>query len=274
MMAESVKRTLIPRGRVACRVDELSYDVPHNRVLKAAMRALIGLPSLDRNIRSGLNALCGRLGEVTDIDLTPSVFRRVQLHRNIARYSFLVNVAELVARSFVPDERTGKRRFRPFTASEQEMGLLFEGFVRNFLRREQDHFHVSARKIPWDIDVETSSDPAWMPEMRTDVMLSHTETRIALEAKYYASPYQRRHGTKKLISAHLYQLLTYLSQLRAIDGPDPMGVLLYAGAGEQQRLDYRIGDQPVLVRSLDLNREWREIHRDLLSIAEELKESR
>jgi len=47
-------------------------------------------------------------------------------------------------------------------------------------------------------------------------------------------------------------------------------VLLYAGAGEEQRLDYRIGTQLVLVRGVDLNVEWLAIHRSLVALAHEL----
>jgi hypothetical protein len=35
-------------------MDELSYDVPHNRVIKAAMQALIGVPELNADTRTAL----------------------------------------------------------------------------------------------------------------------------------------------------------------------------------------------------------------------------
>ncbi len=87
-----------------------------------------------RRIRTALRDHCRRLRTVTDVELSPSAFRHVQLHRNVARYAFLINVADLIARSFFPDEKTGQRRFHPFTAREQEMGLLFQAFVRNRTR--------------------------------------------------------------------------------------------------------------------------------------------
>jgi 5-methylcytosine-specific restriction enzyme subunit McrC len=157
---------------------------------------------------------------VSDIPLSPAAFRQVQLHRNLARYAFLVNVAQLVAKSFIPDERTGVRKFHPFTANEQEMGRLFEAFVRNFLRREQGSFVVDAPKVPWDLDPGDSSDPSWLPEMRTDVMLTNESGRVVIETKYYTTPYQSQYGGKKLISGHLYQLLTYLSHWESTEGQD------------------------------------------------------
>lgn len=273
LLSETVGRVLLPRGRVACRMDELSYDVPHNRVIKTAMRALIGVPKLDAGIRTALRGHCRRLHMVTDVELSPAAFRQIQLHRNVARYSFLVNVAHLVALSFLPDEKTGQKRFYPFTASEQEMGQVFEAFVRNFLRHEQNLFGVSRAKVSWNVDPETSSDPAWLPEMQTDAMLTNPGQRIVIETKYYATPYHSRYGGRKLISSHLYQLLTYLMQLRATHGPEPTGVLLYASAGEEQRLEYRLGGHRILVRSLNLDRDWKTIHRDLLGLATELAQN-
>lgn len=234
------------------------------------MAAIATLPGVDKRIAAGLRDHCRRLHDVADVPLSPAAFRQVQLHRNLARYAFVVNVAQLVAKSFTPDQRTGVRNFHPFTANEQEMGRLFEAFVRNFLRREQEIFDVGAPKVPWDIDVRDSSDPSWLPEMRTDVVLTSPFSRFVLEAKYYATPYQSHYESKRLISEHLYQLLTYLSQLCAGGGPDTVGVLLYAGLGPGQRLRYRLGGRTVLVRSLDLNRDWRDIHSELMGLVKEL----
>jgi 5-methylcytosine-specific restriction enzyme subunit McrC len=273
LLSDTVKRSLLPQGRVVCHFDDLSYDVPHNRVIKAAMRALIGVPELDSDIRTALRDHCRRLHTVSDVELTPAAFRQIQFHRNVARYSFLVNIAQLVARSFFPDGKTGQRRFRPFTASEQAMGLLFQAFVRNFLQREQDIFKVSAPKVPWDLTRETSSDPTWLPEMHTDVVLTSPWQRVVIETKYYATPYQSHHGSKKVISGHLYQILTYLEHFVADNGPKPVGVLLYARAGDGWRLRYQLRGHTLLVHTLDLDCEWREIHRSLLGLAHELEDS-
>src|SRR5687767_11226101 len=110
LLTETLGRSLLEQGRVACQVDDLSYDVAHNRVIKAAMATMAALPSIDKSIAAGLRDHCRRLHDVADISLSPVAFRQVQLHRNLARYAFLVNVAQLVAKSFIPDERTGVRK--------------------------------------------------------------------------------------------------------------------------------------------------------------------
>ncbi|MCB9707286.1 MAG: hypothetical protein H6714_00655 [Myxococcales bacterium] len=269
LLTESISRCLLPRGHAACSVDELSHDVPHNRVIKAAMRTLLEVPELDSRLRVQLRSHCQRMGSVADIKLSIASISKVQLHRNLARYRFMVEIANLVARSYLPDERTGSKRFHPFNANEQEMGMLFENFVRNFLRREQDTFHVEAKKVAWDLDATTSSDPKWLPDMRTDITLTNNTSRIVMETKYYATPYQTHHNTaKKLISSHLYQLLTYLTHLRATPGPKPKGILLYAATGGVSNLQYKLADHDISIRAIDLNQSWAAIHKDLLELVE------
>jgi 5-methylcytosine-specific restriction enzyme subunit McrC len=270
LVSPTIQRMLIRQGRVACLVDELSHDVPHNRIIKAAITALVAVPGLDKEIRAGLLDHRRRMYDVSDVDLSAAAFRGVQLHRNVASYAFALNVCQLVARSLIPEPGSGKRRFHPFTANEQEMGRLFEAFVRNFLKREQREFRVSAAKVEWNAISLHESDLSLLPEMRTDVLLASSLTRVAIETKFYASPFQIHYGGKKLISSHLYQLLAYLSHLGRLDGPEVVGVLLYAVSGEDLRLDYRLGGHKVLIRSVDLGRDWLGIRSQILGLAREL----
>jgi 5-methylcytosine-specific restriction enzyme subunit McrC len=273
LISETIKRTLLQRGKVACEIDDLSYDVPHNQVIKAAMNALIELPSLDDGIRMHLRDHCQRMHQVSDVSLTPRAFRTVQLSQNLARYAFLVRISHLIAHCLFPDERTGRTRFHPFTADERMMGYLFEEFVRNFLRREQEYFAVEGRTVPWDAIAANESDLGWLPQMRLDVFLSSPSQRVVIECKYYATPYQSRFGNKKLISGHLYQLLTYLSQLEATEGPKPTGLLLYADTGLGHRLSYELGGYQILVRSLNLAQDWWGIRGDLLELSRQCQGS-
>lgn len=266
LICETVKRALLPSGRVACAHDELTVDVPHNRVIKAAMGSLLRLETVDQVLRSQLRAHCQRLADVTDVELTPRAFRGIQLHSNVARYAFLINACSLVERSLLPDPKTGERRFHPFTANAQEMGLLFEAFVRNFCRYEVPEFEVSAPHIVWDAIAEIESDLGWLPVMRTDAMLSTPDRRVIIETKYYATPYQQRFGTRKLLSEHLYQLLTYLSHSAASPGPPIAGLLLYASAGDRVSVSYELGGFPVRVQTLSLAQPWERIHAELRSL--------
>ena len=269
LMQETLSRLLLPSGYVACRVDDLTYDVPHNRVVKAAMRALTGLDDVDLELRRALEQHCRRMSGVAEIELSPSAFRGVQLHRNLARYAFLVHVAYLVAEYLIPDERSERRHFYRFDENEQVMGRLFERFVRNFLRREQSVLNVSTRKVSWNLGTVTDSDRSWLPEMKTDVVLESPSQKLIVETKYYNKPYQEYYGHRTIISAHLYQLLTYMSHMRSPDQPAPDGMLLYAQVGDTYHMNYELGGHCVKVRTLDLNQNWAGIHRDLLKLLDD-----
>ena len=266
LMTETMSRALLPNGYVACRIDDLTYDVPHNRVVKAAMRALAGLKELDPHLRQALRDHCRRMDEVADVELSLRAFRNVQLHRNAARYALLVHVAYLVAQSLFPEEGSSRRRFHRLDENEQFMGRLFERFVRKFLQREQSEYYVRAEKVTWNQGVMTDSDRSWLPEMKTDVVLNKLSRRLVIETKYYAEPYQENRGRRTIRSEHLYQLLAYISHLRSPDRPNPDGMLLYARAEQDYEMNYELAGQCVLVRTLNLNQNWEHIHRDLLAL--------
>ena len=50
------------------------------------------------------------------------------------------------------------------------------------------------------------------------------------------------------------------------EGPRHEGILLYAAVGETLRVDVRLQDFRVQVRTVDLSRPWEGIHRELLSV--------
>jgi len=196
----------------------------------------------------------------------------VQLSQNLRRYAFLVAIARLVSDSLLPVQGGKGRVFRSFTSSDQQMGALFEAFVRNFLRREQSCFNVSQPKVPWDVTSDASSDLRWLPEMRTDIVLSRLGQVVVVEAKHYAASVQQYYqGTPKLLSSHLYQLLAYLTHYREPSGIRPIGVLLYAGAGAGEPLHYSLGGHTVLIRNLSLDQPWEGIRADLLALADDVQ---
>ena len=260
LISTSVKQTLFQRGMAACQVDEFSYDVPHNRVLKAAMRTLMGRSTVDTGLRRELRTHVVAMSPVADIPLAPAAFRSIQLHRNNARYAFLMHICELLCSCLLPDPTTGEQQFHPFTASEQAMGALFEKFVRNFLRREQDDYTVRAPWIDWDLEPRGWPD-RWLPQMKTDIVLRRSDHRILIDAKFYKN---RLSSTGKLHSKNIYQLMSYLTHLPP--GPPTNGVLLYAGDDSVPPLDYCLAGHELSIRSLDLDQVWQGIHRDLLKL--------
>src|ERR1700761_6701311 len=106
-----------------------------------------------------------------------------------------------------------------------------------------------------------------LPLMRTDVVLTSRARRIVIDTKYYEHIFQEYRGTPKVRSTHLYQLLSYLTNLSAsttTDVPHPEGMLLYPAVREEFHKPYTLLGHRVVVQSVDLNQPWRAIHQALL----------
>lgn len=259
----TLKRNQLANAQTHCRYDELSYDILHNRIIKATLRTLLDLEIAKLNC-DRIRALYQKLGGVSDVAIMRRDFGRVQLHGNNASYDFALAVCRVIHENVMIEPGSGRARFRDFHANQQQMGSLFESFIFNFLKREQQKFQVSRPRIEWHDAQSSASDMRRLPEMRTDVVLESRDRRIIMDCKFYAEPLKSR----TLDSKHLYQILAYLANSAAPVGNTPphMGVLLYPVVGERFGFDYRLNGFGVTIRSLDLNQSWKEVRRDLLDL--------
>lgn len=267
----SLKKMLFQQGKAQCRVDELTHDVLHNRLLKATLRHLSRLDSLDSKLRARVRRQVRHFRQVGDLPrLNPLLFHRVQLHRNNRFYRFLLDVCELIARNLLVSEETGETRFRDILRDEITMNQVFEDFVRNFYAREHPEFRAGADTLHWGA---TADDPAhldFLPSMRTDITLRSPERVVIIDTKYYKHTLQTgRWGGHSVHSGHLYQLYAYLRSFARskANGRPVEGMLLYPVVDRELRLDYEIDGFPVRVCTVDLAQEWRGIEAELMGLA-------
>ena len=272
-VSETAKRALRARGRAACDFEELSVDTRPNRILRTSLHGLLGRPvKLHRDVRSDVRSAYRRLNGVSRTRLTRNAFSQVQLGGNRRLYQFLLSVCRLLYESAVVDEKTGHTTFRDFRRDEAIMWALFEEFVTGFYEREQRTYGVNpggGRRIRWgEASAEDDTNRARIPVMTADVILESSERRIILDTKYYRDALARGRGsgTGKLHSGNLYQLLAYLRNRQATNPGQPRheGILLYPEAGEPLRADVRLEGFRIQARTVNLDRNWRRIHREML----------
>lgn len=268
-----IKRVLRPSGRVACVLDELDHDVLVNQLVRTTLERLAPVVS-DHATRRALLNLKMRMPPVALVVPTEALFMRVRLHKLTSHYRFVLNVCELVCRSLVPDG-AGGWAFVDFTGDQKAMGLLFEDFVRNFLKREQTTFSVERDRIAWPVVALTADSEALLPRMETDVTLTMPGRRCVIEAKFNTEPLREgRGGSRRLREGHLYQLFAYLRHLEAAGRHVDVGMLLYATKGERFEHRYKLDAQEIHVRTLDLDQPWEAIASDLHAVAASLRAAR
>ena len=270
-VSETAKRALRFRGRVACAFDEMTHDVLHNRIIRATLKTLLGMPELDSKVRKEVRLAFDRLPGVTVVPLSRREFRQVHLDRNRRYYRFLLAVCRLIHERLLVDEQPGGARFLDF--SEEQMASLYERFILHFYRREQDRYHVNrtGRVIRWIKEGTPFRYEEMIPQMEADLVLETRRIpgrRIIVDAKYYREALDKRYGQEKIRSDHLYQLLAYLRNREA--GSERTvrheGMLLYPTVDAEIRADVCLEGFTVRVRSINLAQDWRKIHADMLAL--------
>jgi 5-methylcytosine-specific restriction enzyme subunit McrC len=267
-IAATVKAQVLQRAQTVCQFDELSHDVPHNRILKATLRQLLQSTDLDKKLHAPIRFTYHRLAGISDVRLSERDFHSVQLHRNIRFYRFLLDVCRLLYDCLIPDQATGKFRFPDIARDEKRMRRVFERFLYNFYRHEQSTYRVGSNAFEWTDVIGAPCDIALLPIMRTDVTLLGRDRRIVMDAKYYVETLQTHHGKASLRSGHLYQLFAYLKNLpppRKSNLPTD-GMLIYPLVDRPLDLHYTMHGHRIRIYTLNLNQHWRSIKQDLLRL--------
>lgn len=262
-LATTIKGNLLLNGKTHCTFDELSYDVPQNQILKATLRSLTLVATLDPVQRLRSEHLYRKLDAVSDVPLTAGLFRTVRIHRNNRFYSFLLHLCRIIRENLLVNQENGTSTFYDFREDDQQMGLLFQQFVRTFLERETS-YRVSAPKIDWLGSEVSESDLRHLPSMQTDLVLRSAERTVIVDTKFYKDPLDTRFDGRRVRSDNLYQIFSYVTNWPATTGDTQTeGWLLYAAVDRGFDYHFSLVGQPIRVCSIDLGQEWMGIERDL-----------
>ncbi|MCY3790110.1 MAG: hypothetical protein OXH63_15120 [Gemmatimonadetes bacterium] len=269
--SETAKRVLRARGRAACDFEELSVDIQPNQILRSSLHGLLrhSIP-LHSKVSGEVRSAYRRLSSVSLTDVGQSAFGEVRLGSDRRLYRFLLSVCRLIYENSLIEERSGQVTFRDFRRDEATMWKIFEKFTKGFYEREQGAYKVNrgGRFIQW-ADMKDDTIRALIPKMEADLILESSERRIIMDTKYYTDALSRGPDsrTSKLRSGHLYQLLAYLRNRQDTqpNGAKHEGILLYPEVGEPLRSDIQLEGFRIQARTVNLNQDWRLIHREMLS---------
>lgn len=266
----TARRMLAPHGRAYCEFDELRVDTVPNQILRATVNVLVRVPSLDSELKLKLRGLNRELGGISQVPLSRSLFRSVQLHSNNRFYKFLLSICELVLTMGLVDESGGDLRFRDFSRDDKAMARLFESFVFNFYRIERPDLDIRKERIYWEASSTSDPEFRFLPTMETDISIRdkpHTRTLI-IDTKFYKETFQQYYDREKIHSANLYQLVAYLNNLQYRTGADAeaKGMLLYPVVQRSVRLNYNLAGHDVSICTINLGADWKDISSELRAL--------
>ena len=264
---ESMRLIVRSAPQLSCEYDELRYDIVTNQIIKATMFRLLRVPNIDETLALELRNLLMVFENVSERRLSKPLFRQVQIHRNNAFYDFLIRICELIYDTTLPEYGGDRFRFSDILRDEQKMALVFENFVRNFLRLEQNEYQVTPLQLRWDA-VADEEQLQMLPVMRTDIHLKKEGFRVIIDTKYYIEALQLHHGKRSIQSKNLYQLFSYLKNAEALGSAykNVEGILLYPTVGDKIEFDAKIQGHHIRVCTINLDQPWREIRSDLLAV--------
>jgi len=270
LMNESLSSLSFQHKKAWCDYDELSRNVLPNRILKSTILRLLRMNEIENGLHQELKEIYYRFSTVEEIKLQGHHFTQVQINRNNAFYGFLIQICKLIFDSSALDESDGSYQFRDFTRDHQKLARLFEAFVFNFYRREQNWFKVNSPSFPWPFKSTVEEHNELLPSMSTDVVLEDEERIIIIDTKYYSKTLAKREdiGSIFLRSPHMYQIFAYMQHIPNPDNKKIEGMLLYPDVGNSIHANYTWEDQKLTYKTIDLDKEWYVIERKLLGLME------
>lgn len=205
--------------------DEHTADIAENRILRGALRVLLGLNRVNPAVRRRLAHLDRKLDGVRDLRPGAPLPPWREARAN-ARYVPALRLAEIILQHSVAEIAPGRIRVAVFAVN---MARVFEDFVEVALREA-----LADRRIPGGrtrgqypavLDHADEFSGPNRINMNMDVVFEVDGVpRVVFDAKYKAAS-----ATGLYANADHYQMLAYCTALNL-----PRAWLVYAGAGERR----------------------------------------
>lgn len=261
-------RNIIRRNMlINCSYDELSANNILNQILRSTAISLISSGRVDRRYVNELKSEMMFFDSVEDIDLTRVRWSDISLQRNNETYRMLLFICRMITEDELLTTEKGEHHLSGFN-DDGYMSKLYENFIREYYSQEYHRydrkFSSEALQIKWEDNPYNGK----LPTMQTDITLTYGNKRLIIDAKYYQRTMQEYMGKLTYHSANMYQIYTYVKNMQAAFDGDVSGMLLYARTDEEivPDNDYVIGGNSFSVHTLDLNKDFSEISKQLDSI--------
>lgn len=269
-MQGTVKNRLARKRVVSCEYDELSENNLLNQILKTTVMLLLRHPDVEVEYKSDLKKEMLFFSNVDTIEPHEIHWSQIRFQRNNSTYRMLLSICQLILEGMLLTTDDGEYRLASFV-DKQRMNRLYEKFILEYYAKECPQVKATASQIPWALDDGIGT---MLPVMQSDIMLEKGSSVLIIDAKYYTHTTQTQYDVHTLHSGNLYQIFTYVKNKDTEFGDKlhtVSGMLLYAATDEAIQPDnsYQMSGNKISVRTLDLNRDFSEIAKQLNEIVAE-----
>ena len=264
----SIKTRSIMKAQLVCSYDEFSENSYFNRILKTTVILLLKT-DISKSRKRELKNLMLSFKNVDTLDVH-NIDWHIRYNKNNQSYHLLLSICNLVVSGLLQTQKDGTSKLMNFI-DEQRMCRLYEKFILEYYRKHHPFIAANSEQISWQLD-DGRCD--MLPVMQSDIMLRKGNQVLIIDAKYYTYTMQSQYDTRKLHSANLYQIFTYVKnkehELKDTEHR-VSGLLLYARTDEeiQPNNTYFMSGNRIDVKTLDLNCDFNEITTQLDSIVKD-----
>lgn len=269
-MAETIRLKLQHKNLLGCRYDDLSEDNIYNRIVKTTAMILLSSDAVKPERRRDLKRTMTYLATVSTVDPAHIAWNRLKTDRSNRTYTMLLNICYFVMSGMLQTSDDGRYRMASF--SDERLCGLYERFVREYYKYHYPGLQAAASRVEWHISEHCDNTAkGLLPEMVTDITLTHGGKTLIIDTKYYSHTMTERFGKRKIRSDNLYQIYAYVKNRDRRHTGDVSGLLLYAKTDEQIAPDasFTMDGNRIGIRTLDLNCDFEEISGQLDRIVRE-----
>ncbi|MCH5337341.1 MAG: hypothetical protein J1E03_01035 [Acetatifactor sp.] len=281
---DSINGMMMQRKKLACIYDEYSTNDIFNQILKYTIDSLLRNPNVSMLTKKELKKQAMFFVGIESKPPTKENRQKLLFNRNNVIYKLLTNVAVMLYDETVVNEEEGHNTFKDFFR-EQQMHKVFELFILNFyaMHLERSTYRVHAPKINWQI--EENANDIWggafdvdinPGDRRTDIVIENKKTQLQMifDAKYYRKTFVKAYmesEEENIRASHLNQLRGYILDSK-FEGKK-VGALLYPMVNNDLNKGkvFPIQGSPIIVKTINLNDEWRQIEKDMLDFLQKIE---
>lgn len=268
---ETIKiRSLNKRQILSCNHDSLSADNYLNSVIKTTLQYLSKNKNVKKETRLGLRNILRLLHDIRLVNLNDVKWEQIRYHKNTKSYELLINICHFVYSESLLTQMQGNNK--TFSFSDDNMAKVYEKFILEYYRRHHKELRPRSSEIKWNLDDSfPNTDSKYLPAMQSDITLRKNEKTLIIDAKYYSNAMQQQFGKDTIRNNNLYQIYTYVKNEDINNTGNVSGMLLYAktDADILPSADFSVSKNRIIVKTLDLNNDFKEIKRQLDAIANE-----
>lgn len=281
----SIRARMARQQKLECTYDDYSNNDCFNQILKYTIDALLKHPEIDKKIKKDLKKMQVFFAGIKATAPTKEVRRGLIFNRNNTTYKMLIHVAIMLYDNTMVNEDSGKNAFVDFFRDGQ-MERVYEMFILNFyaINLDSSRYRVHAPKITWVMEEDAEErygglvDVVMNPsDRRTDIVIENrvTKKQMILDAKYYQETLVRGYRDSTIARFrrnHIDQVRGYV-----LDSKYPgkkLGALVYPTVKDdfpRPQIAPMQGSL-VLFKTLNLNKDWRDIETDLLAFVSLLEQ--